>query len=39
MERVDANTLEWSFDDFPSSLKTFEAVAFLAGTAFEQVWD
>jgi D-amino peptidase len=39
VERVDANTLEWSFDDFPSSLKTFEAVAFLAGTAFEQVWD
>jgi D-amino peptidase len=39
VERTDANTLEWSSDDFPGSLRTFEAVAFLAGTAFEQVWD
>jgi D-amino peptidase len=39
VERVDDKTLVWSSDDFPSSLRTFQAVALLAATAFEEVFD
>lgn len=39
VNRPDGNMLEWSSEDFATSLKTFQAVAFLAGTAFEEVWD
>lgn len=39
VERTDGNTLEWNSGDFAESLKMFQAVAFLAGSAFEEVWD
>lgn len=39
VERIDDKTLVWSSDDFPSSLKAFQAVALLAATAFEEVFD
>jgi D-amino peptidase len=39
VQRRDGNTLEWSSDDFATSLKMFQAVAFLGGSAFEEVWD
>jgi D-amino peptidase len=39
VERTDGTTLEWSSEEFAASIATFEAVAWLAGTAFEELWD
>lgn len=39
VERVDDKTVVWSSDDFPGSLKAFQAVALLAATAYEEVFD
>lgn len=39
VDRVDDNTLSWSTDDVPTSLRMFQAVALLAATAYEEVFD
>jgi D-amino peptidase len=39
VERVTPTKLEWISHDFPESFRTFQAVALLAGPAFEREWD